>query len=171
MIQIRSGVFESNSSSTHSLCIGRSPVKKEDIPKRLYICGDEYGWSADVLDTPEERASYLFSALNEMRPIQFPTKDFTDYLDSIGIDYTLKMNKYDGVDHVGELWDFLYRCKNDHDYLTRFLFNPLSKVFTGNDSYVEEANCFIADDDYESYTGHKHPRRDDKTYEYYFKGN
>lgn len=48
MRQIRNGVFETNSSSTHSFCISKEPVKDENIPNYLNIrTNEEFGWRTE----------------------------------------------------------------------------------------------------------------------------
>ena len=64
MIQIRKNVFETNSSSTHSLVISKMersydyslPVDDDGI---LTITFGEFGWGPDLLTTPIEKLSYL----------------------------------------------------------------------------------------------------------------
>ncbi len=57
MIQIRKGTFETNSSSTHSICISKEPVTK--YPKSIHFYLGRYGWEQDtVVDT----ASYLYNS-------------------------------------------------------------------------------------------------------------
>lgn len=41
MYQIRKGVFETNSSSTHSICISKTPVK--NLPEFVRFVPGEYG--------------------------------------------------------------------------------------------------------------------------------
>lgn len=63
MKQVRIGVFETNSSSTHSICI--SAVRNDPLQYPSHIifkCG-EFGWREARLDTPEEKASYLYSSM------------------------------------------------------------------------------------------------------------
>ena len=54
MIQIRRGVFETNSSSTHSICVCTEQQYKDFEDGKLYYdCGD------DRLITPEEAEEYF----------------------------------------------------------------------------------------------------------------
>ena len=55
--QIRRGVFETNSSSVHAICISKSnEYKTQDNVDFIY---GRFGWSPETLYTPEEKASYL----------------------------------------------------------------------------------------------------------------
>ena len=71
MIQIRAGVFETNSSSTHSIAISKKPVV---IGKSIRFGIGEFGWENDCVDT----ADYLYTAILDM--IQDATSDERQYL-------------------------------------------------------------------------------------------
>lgn len=81
MINIRKNVFETNSSSMHSLVVSKKnrgfsydlPV---DINGKLVVEGGEYGWSPKILKTPIEKLSYWITdhmddtnALNDAKEI------------------------------------------------------------------------------------------------------
>ena len=59
--KIRQGVFETNSSSTHSICI----VKTADIriPASLHLTMGEFGWECENYNDSETKASYLYTGL------------------------------------------------------------------------------------------------------------
>ena len=59
--QIRKNVFETNSSSTHAICIS----KNNDYKKRDYINFEigEFGWEFDVYGDVYSKASYLITAI------------------------------------------------------------------------------------------------------------
>ena len=42
--QIRRGCFETNSSSTHAICITKADVNKEDLPSHVTFTHGEFGW-------------------------------------------------------------------------------------------------------------------------------
>ena len=98
--QIRRSVFETNSSSTHAICITKDGYKKRDYIE-FYI--SEFGWECDVYRDAHSRASYLITAIFDQ------TKDYTDeklqqlknILDSNNIEYIIptpevKLWEYDG---------------------------------------------------------------------------
>ena len=58
MKQIRKGVFETNSSSTHSICIAKDA--ELTIPQSLHFSFGEFGWECDTLYSVSEKASYLY---------------------------------------------------------------------------------------------------------------
>ena len=57
MIQIRSNVFETNSSSTHSICIQKKPVDA-DYSYIAFHAG-EYGWEERIVNL----GNYLYTAI------------------------------------------------------------------------------------------------------------
>lgn len=62
--QIRKSVFETNSSSTHAICI----TKKKDnykIPKHIDFEFGEFGWEHDEYSDPETKLSYLVTMIGE----------------------------------------------------------------------------------------------------------
>ena len=61
MKTVRKSVFETNSSSVHSLSISRD--EKICTPNYLNGYFGEFGWGYEILSIPEERLSYLLVAL------------------------------------------------------------------------------------------------------------
>jgi len=57
---VRFNVFETNSSSTHSLVTGTEEIKKYTFDgDELVLSGGEYGWGIEDLTTWQEKANYL----------------------------------------------------------------------------------------------------------------
>lgn len=194
MIQIRNGVFETNSSSTHSLCISKEKFDVANIPDYLNISADEdFGWSQIAYNTPEEKANYIFEVMCECGMIA-EIKDFKNKIKKLGIKASypkLVKDKWGCVDiggyvdHAGEAVPFVHELLKDNDKLCRFLFNPKSVIYTGSDS-AEDCNaaCYVAEsaengghtwgyDENDEWNEHHHihPMYDPDNYEYYFKGN
>jgi len=168
MKTIRKSVFETNSSSTHSICISKKMPEK--LPKEITFEAGQYGWEIDeVFDT----ASYLYTALfNESTQLETDLAHIASVLEKHGIQYDFKpvqmqFNSYSKklkvvdvwIDHSNQLADFLKDIMSDDDRLLRFLCAPDSKILTGNDN-VGETDVTIGPDD---------PNED--THEIYFKGN
>lgn len=62
--QIRKSVFETNSSSTHAICI----TKKKDnykLPDHIDFEFGEFGWRYDEYSDPETKLSYLVTMIGE----------------------------------------------------------------------------------------------------------
>lgn len=72
MKQVRKSVFETNSSSTHSLVISGEDEYDYEISSVLEY--GEYGWGFDVLMTPTTKAEYLLTLVQYQDPVreQFP---------------------------------------------------------------------------------------------------
>jgi len=65
MKKIRQGVFETNSSSTHSLSL-RSSRDYENFSIPEEISFGEFGWGYDVLKSPEEKLSYVLTFIGHL---------------------------------------------------------------------------------------------------------
>ena len=168
MRTIRKSVFETNSSSTHSICISKKMPEK--LPKKITFEAGKYGWEIDeVFDT----ASYLYTALaNESTQLETDLAHIASVLEKHGIEYyfnpvQMRFDPYSKklevsdvwIDHSNQLSDFLRDIMSDDDRLLRFLCAPDSKILTGNDN-VDDTDVTIFRDV---------PKED--THEIYFKGN
>lgn len=190
---MRRNVFESNSSSCHSIAIS-----KEKVPnvagRHVYFGAGEYGWEQDcVVDT----ASYLHTAIvDSSTPAHYEEKinKIKEILDKYGVQYEFapveyKRSKYNPdyeyiefaspnykwahVDHAGECATLINALLSNEDLLIRYLFGD-SCIYTGNDnSNDEDSMCYCAeatiwDDNYGTIPN---PNHDAEHYDYFFKGN
>jgi len=146
MIQVRKGVFETNSSSTHSIAIPR------DCGPSNYISFNdgEFGWGFSQVNA----ADYFYTAIHDtsetMAELEEKLSRLKDILNEYDIGYhfgdtNCEENNgwlsHDGyIDHGYELRDFVDELLNNGDKLVRFLSGGL--VFTGNDN--SESNGFIS---------------------------
>lgn len=187
MKQIRNNVFETNSSSTHSICISKKPVSVDGHFIRFHI--GEYGWENDCVDA----ADYLYTAILE----QDECDELLDKLKKILDKYSIKYNfeepiyhvssdgedkwlEYGYIDHSYELKEFLDIILSNEDLLMRCLFGD-SCVYTGNDNSSEWTDmCYSAEDtiyQHEWVNGRyvsesiPNPNHDETKYDYFFKGN
>ena len=142
MIQIRKGVFETNSSSTHSIVIAR----ENTVPYNLidFRIG-EFGWERDLLTTPSERASYFYTSACDCL-----NRDVANDIEALLTPYGIKCtfsekavfessgkckwlnNGY--VDHSENSQEFVEALFSDASKLIDFLFNAESYIETGNDN-------------------------------------
>lgn len=150
--QVRKNIFETNSSSTHSIVIGNNG---EDIyaglPKLLEFHGGEFGWEHKVYTDTQTKADYLFTSL-------IYTDTPHEYMDSIkatlakwGIEatfdeivekryssgrvyYEIANNEYCDIDHGSENKDLVRELCGDEAKLMNYLFSNGSYVETGNDN-------------------------------------
>jgi hypothetical protein len=164
MKKIRQGVFETNSSSTHSICIAKEA--ELTLPKSLAFTFGEFGWGYDRLSSTGEKASYLYTGLMANGKKDECDTIF-DVLRSKGIEVAAEepiyeKYTYEGsngkeyiengghVDHSDELSDFLNAVCNDENKLMNFLFSDLSFILTGNDNDDTDVdiNVSYAHDEY-----------------------
>ena len=173
MLQIRKGVFETNSSSTHSLVICKENEELK-LPGFVSFETNDYGWEFDTLSTTWEKASYLYSlavCLDEGKTfIDKVWKWFCE--DNIDCNFEIMYDIYDNwdgtgqikferasVDHAWDAKDFYKYVMHTKKNLYRFLFSDKSFIKTGNDnvSSREEFEDFLKNLNYR--------------YEYFFKEN
>lgn len=141
MRQIRKGTFETNSSSTHAICITKTDVNKADFPSHVTFTHGEFGWEVEEYSDLWSKASYLYQAIcscyredEREEVINKVAEMLGDY--SISCDFEPDKNTMWGdgyIDHGGETKDFVEAVINDSDKLFRYLFGD-SVVITGNDN-------------------------------------
>ena len=191
MKTIRSNVFETNSSSTHSIAI---PKNCEATNFISFHVGD-FGWGWEEVDPADYFYTAIYETSNTENEVEEKVQKLKDILDSHNIEYYFEDvkthissygNNYylsldDGyIDHGNELTDFVNELLNDGDKLVRFLSRGL--VFTGNDNSDAEERCFIERDheyldDYnwqtktESKIKNPYYMTDHNDYDWYWKGN
>lgn len=180
--QIRSSVFETNSSSTHSIAISKRPVL---VGKHISFGIGEFGWENGIADT----ADYLYTAILEQNNSSELLNKLKEILDKHSIEYKFDEPLYEKsaygdyeylayghIDHGYELGEFLDAVLNDEDLLMRYLFGD-STVYTGNDNQDSDpSGCDIADEYYwveenGKYVEKLNPYHDTENYEYFYKGN
>lgn len=141
MIQVRSSVFETNSSSIHSICIARgSSLRSKDYsyPAHLDVHLRSYGWEFAKLETVEDRASYVYSLAMSMdeaegEVIKSHIFDICSEND-VDVDFDLDRDDFWGVDHACDGTEFLLDMLHNKKLLRDFIFCKRSCVFTGNDN-------------------------------------
>ena len=188
MRQIRNSVFETNSSSTHSIAIPRS---FDGMIGRICFQIGEFGWGWDAVDPADYFYTAIYETSETLAEVNEKVSKLKDILDSNDIEYSfdeVECKEYNGylsldygyIDHGYELKDFVDALLNDGDKLVRFLSCGL--VFTGNDNSGTEERCFINRDeeyldDYDWRSKQtfkiKNPyyMSDHEDYEWYWKGN
>lgn len=185
MIKCRKGMFETNSSSTHSICISKEKIDTDKLAgRRIHFGFGEWGWE---VDTVYDTADYLYTAI-----LGNPSADIVDQrleklkaiLDKYHINYSFepmikengryypKETEYYGIDHGNECCDFVDAVLDNEDMLLNWLFGD-SFVETGNDNGCErDAACFCAFGEvWDNGTFVPNPRYNEDKYTYFFKGN
>lgn len=158
MTQIRTKLFETNSSSSHSLSVSSTGIFENHKANQVIVETGEFGWEQDVYSYFHGKASYILTTLlvTKSRHIN-NEEDLTEerYLREIFVenDYFLKMlrdviKEYTGaenvyfrigrsyyVDHQSSYLIFDEGVMNDEERLKNFLFNTESYVETDNDNH------------------------------------
>lgn len=184
MIQVRKGVFETNSSSTHSIAIPRDCGASGYMSFRV----GEFGWGFNQVDPVDYFYTALYTTSETMAELEGKVERLKDILRSYDIEADFADVEceeengwldHDGyIDHGYELKEFVDELLNNSDKLVRFLSGGL--VFTGNDNsesngFISRNEEFIEDYDWRTNTWFKHKNEyymencDD--YEWYYKGN
>lgn len=144
-VQIRNGVFETNSSSVHAICIAKknSAVNPKLIPKKQVFKRGDFDWDEAKLSTPDEKASYLYSAivcLGQHPEYRWMEKKLEQMVWDMGITPEFEPETeevYTNVNHYGETLEFVLRVLHSEKALKRYLYSDQSFVLTGNDNEPE----------------------------------
>lgn len=172
MRQVRNSVFETNSSSTHCICIVSDRKAELKYPERVYFRCDEFGrWPSD-LRSVEDKAAYLYASilsLYERDKAEKAKAWIMDELTKSGVQCEFETANYHSygcglyctnahVDHAGEddHQKFVESVLRSSGRLRRYLFSDKSLVLTSSDE--------IDDDRVDNFHAkYKH--------EFYYKGN
>lgn len=148
MRTIRLGVFETNSSSTHSFTTENEGYEYERGIEVNPDWDGEFGWSWEAWYTTEEKLAYICRCILDsdwlskdtdegiykaLRPLQ-------ERLENLGVYFEIPTKEYldnhwGYVDHGGDYYysDIIDILKTD-DSLLSFLFNPKNGIDGGNDN-------------------------------------
>lgn len=160
---IRKNVFETNSSSTHSISI--SKFNDYILPKEINFTFGEFGWEFSKYTSSFDKASYLYTIIHYFNGhyTGVPNKydEFMNkikkYLDEDGIKYTFQ--EFSGgyckgyVDHGGDdgALEFIEAVLKDKEHLLRYLFSDNSEIHTGNDNEHDFEDIEICNENAEIY--------------------
>ena len=169
MITIRRGTFETNSSSTHALCIKKEIPK--NLPKTIYFGLGSFGWEKEKYTDINTKAEYLHTAIldcyaysddktkNEYE--EYKNK-ISDILKEYGIESKWEEPKKDSygyydyyIDHSYEMESLLGIIPDQPQLLIEWLCNDESWLVTDNDNsdmeYFDWALDKFKGDDYYIY--------------------
>jgi len=141
MKNIRTNVFETNSSSSHSISISDSDGVLDTIAPdengNIVLTGGEFGWAWEQINDPLTKANYCAVDVqhNEeyLKMLVDVIKEHTGCNEVI-----LDIGGYIDHESVG---NSLIGFKS-YQALKNLLFNPNSYIFTGNDNGVEPPNFY-----------------------------
>lgn len=149
MKQIRVGVFETNSSSTHSICI--ATASEYSAKPKICFRYDKFGWERRTINSTDNKAAYLWTGItdcfyDDISKVEEMKSKIKDILESENIECEFaeyKISRYfdkdccdnDGyVDHSESLVEFINEVMGDKSLLLSYLFSPDSFIITGNDN-------------------------------------
>lgn len=168
--QIRHRVYETNSSSTHAICISKEILPQHLIPKSVPFTHGEFGWEFAVYSDVWNKASYLYEAIccvsEDKKEEQEYLSILRESLKRYGVECLFEPVGSGYIDHGYDLYDFVKEVLSNDTKLLSYLFGK-SIVVTGNDN---------SDDfDYYMYTNpdiYPYELKDKfKCYDIYEKGN
>lgn len=144
--QIRCNIFETNSSSVHSICIAKKNITKDDLPEHLTFSHGEFGWENKKYTDVKNKASYLYEAINayydkDKKRIECWKNQVYKILGRYGIVCDFEQDKknewglsYGYIDHPEGIEEFVKRVTSSEKRLLRYLFSDDSFIITGNDN-------------------------------------
>lgn len=133
-IQIRRGIFETNSSSMHSLTVGKCEDYTEDYNNKEITLGlGEYGWGYEYLDIWFEKADYLsIETEYDKQKKDLLVKVLKRKYPNAEISFN-----YEGdIDHQsrGEIWDYILTSHNPEEELYNIVFGS-NNIIIDNDNH------------------------------------
>lgn len=179
--QIRRGAFETNSSSTHAICISKKRNYK--IPAYVTFTHDEFGWEFGEYNDTWTKASYLYQAIisvyyDDPEPALKKLKSIlADYGVACEFEPARSGEFWDNgyIDHGGECYEFVEAVLNDNELLFTYLFGD-SFVITGNDNgYSFDERMYVKEEDivesWGTYPSYGDLKPEFRNYDIYRKGN
>lgn len=148
-IQVRKGLFETNSSSVHSIVIGNNGEDiHKHLPTTLEFYGGEFGWEHEVYTDTDSKASYLYTSIVNCRS-DINVEDTLKRIKQILAKWNVKAvfeeldenNNFRGfcyVDHAYDNIGLINELTTNEDLLMNYLFSSGSSVETGNDNEETE---------------------------------
>lgn len=134
-LKIRQNIFETNSSSTHSVSFnrwipGRSGRLDPGPDGKIHVTGGEFGWEWGAYNDSETKVNYYFTFFKgNSEMIRLGIKVIKEWT---GRDVVVNIYDFSYIDHQSsDTLDFL---ENDIDRIRDFFFNPDTWLYTGNDN-------------------------------------
>lgn len=161
MKNIRNKVFETNSSSTHSISISEdSDGILDTLPVTdgtVTLTGGEFGWEWNKFNDSTTKANYaaVFAQGDEkMEPMLVKVLKLHTGAKKVEFDFTREWKdpsdavKYSYIDHQSDRTESgdAFQAFESPEKLKNWIFNPASWLFTGNDNDSEPPNFFDVGD-------------------------
>ena len=155
MKQIRKGVFETNSSSVHAICISKTTDKEcYYVPTELHFGFGDFGWQFATYDSVSDKASYLWTAICslyvDLESVELIKDKIKDWIKSSypNTDITFSMPtkdekwnllEFEGyIDHFEDTRNFVDYVLENANNLFNYLLDCDSFVATGNDNSEDD---------------------------------
>ena len=146
MKRIRTGVFETNSSSTHSITVANSGNYTSIAPNRdgtIEIAAADFGWEQETYCDPESKLAYLLIYVRDWIRDELKKELCYGLLEQVVLGHchatSLEFNDDDGqgghIDHQsveGEALNWIFR---DSETIKNFVFDRESILETDNDNH------------------------------------
>lgn len=147
MEKIRNNVFETNSSSTHVLCL---PTEYQSYNKLDHVDFKygKFGWEIDVYRDTESKASYLYTLLDYFESDREKYLEIIKrYLDEESITYDFEVKSDDCfengyIDHGYEGKEIIETILDNKNNFLKFLFDSRAYVSTSNDNEWDEDKVY-----------------------------
>lgn len=136
MINIRQSVFETNSSSMHSLSIIGSDRMTNVITEDATVTYGEYGWGYDTLTHPLDKISYIITQYSDDEEMKETVKRaFKNYT---GFELTIvetgdKYYSKGYIDH--ESYGMICEFVKDENAIVDIVFNDKYTIVIDNDNH------------------------------------
>lgn len=153
--QIRKGVFETNSSSTHAINIFRG-YNPENIPESIVVRPGEFGWERHTYDDVDSKLAYLYTwCLCRMSP-EIAEAKIEKALKNVGVkevefEIGTGWREEGCIDHSEDLYNEDLDTIFD-EYFADFVFGHMSYIETGNDN-DDSSVCEDGSADFSIYKG------------------
>jgi len=142
MRKIRQGVFETNSSSTHSISVhnyGDYDSIAPDEDGIVYVRGEDFGWDQETFTDPESKLSYLMIYVRDWVNDVLLQNMYDQILTDVVCAHThatgIHMDADSGyIDHQSVENGQLHYLFRDPQLIKDFVFNRASYVETDNDN-------------------------------------
>ena len=147
--QIRRNVFETNSSSVHSISISRSGTIESSIlsvnedTNKIGVHFGEFGWGYDKLNCQSEKLSYLLTMIAETE-----TRKLEDFYNSKGfIKLNAEISQYCNCDGIEILDNMEINDWNGGKYLDidGYIDHQSSEDYSSLSDFLEQNNTNIID--------------------------
>lgn len=148
---IRKSVFETNSSSCHSISISSDDVVYDGIipasDNKIYLKPMEFGWDINEYRDPMSKLTYCWIYVQDWTDKE--QQEFSQILSNVVCQHTgadeivmeLEYDKWNPDGYYGYIDHQSVECNDLHhmfyqpEYLKNFIFNPNSVLRTDNDNH------------------------------------